>query len=73
MNQTIFVVTRNLYFYRGALSGKATLKWTDTNMNKWLKSPADFAPGKRLRNHCDSLLYKYSSFIKYVEKFVLLI
>ncbi|CAI2380224.1 unnamed protein product [Moneuplotes crassus] len=36
------------FSYSGALSGKATLKWTDANMNKWLKSPADFAPGNAM-------------------------
>ena len=35
------------YEFRGALSSKATLKWTEANLNKWLKSPADFAPGKK--------------------------
>ena len=39
----------NLYFvYSGSLSSKATLKWTDANLNKWLKSPAEFAPGMSL-------------------------
>ena len=31
-----------------ALSGKGTLKWTDANLEKWLKSPADFAPGNSM-------------------------
>ena len=31
-----------------ALSGKGTLKWTDANLDKWLKSPADFAPGNSM-------------------------
>eukprot|EP00347_Sterkiella_histriomuscorum_P021289 403334527 len=31
--------------YSSALAAKATLKWTDGNLDKWLKSPADFAPG----------------------------
>ena len=33
---------------RAALSGKGTLKWTDGNLDKWLKSPADFAPGNSM-------------------------
>ena len=31
--------------YSSALSSKATLKWSDGNLDKWLKGPADFAPG----------------------------
>ncbi len=31
--------------YSGALSAKATLKWSDANLDKWLASPAGFAPG----------------------------
>ena len=30
---------------RSALSSKATQKWTDATLDKWIKSPADFAPG----------------------------
>lgn len=36
------------YNYSSALSAKATLKWTDGNLDKWLKSPADFAPGNNM-------------------------
>ena len=28
------------------MSEKNSLKWTDANLDKYLKSPADFAPGK---------------------------
>lgn len=41
----------NIYFlnYRSALKDKGG-KWTDKNLDKYLKSPADYAPGKfRLR------------------------
>ena len=31
--------------YRGALAGKGG-KWTEKNLDKYLKSPADYAPGK---------------------------
>jgi len=31
----------------GALSGKGG-KWNDKTLDKWLKSPADYAPGKYL-------------------------
>ncbi|CDW82397.1 cytochrome c2 [Stylonychia lemnae] len=31
--------------YSSALAAKATLKWTDGNLDKWLKAPAEFAPG----------------------------
>ena len=34
--------------YSSALQAKATLKWTDGNLDKWLKSPADFAPGNAM-------------------------
>jgi cytochrome c2 len=32
----------------GALSGKGG-KWNDKTLDKWLKSPADYAPGKYSR------------------------
>lgn len=32
--------------YSAALQGKATNKWTEGNLDKYLKSPADYAPGK---------------------------
>jgi len=33
------------FAYSSALSAKATLKWSDSNLDKWLHSPAAFAPG----------------------------
>jgi cytochrome c2 len=32
-------------FNSGALAGKGG-KWNDKTLDKWLKSPADYAPGK---------------------------
>ena len=42
-----WVGQRNLLFIliSGALSGKGG-KWTEKNLDKYLKSPADYAPGK---------------------------
>ena len=37
-----------LKLYRSALQGKAGTKWTEGNLDKWLKSPADYAPGMPL-------------------------
>ena len=34
--------------YSSALQSKATLKWSDGNLDKWLKSPADFAAGNAM-------------------------
>ncbi len=34
--------------YSSALQAKATLKWSDNNLDKWLKSPADFAAGNAM-------------------------
>ena len=34
--------------YSSALAAKATLKWTDANLDKWLTSPAGFAPGNAM-------------------------
>jgi cytochrome c2 len=34
-----------MLLYRGALAGKGG-KWNDKTLDKWLKSPADYAPGK---------------------------
>ena len=34
--------------YSSALAAKATLKWTDGNLDKWLKSPSGFAPGNAM-------------------------
>ena len=36
-----------ILYYSAALLGKATNKWTEGNLDKWLKSPADWAPGKQ--------------------------
>ena len=33
------------YAYSSALAAKATIKWTDANLDKWLTYPAGFAPG----------------------------
>merc|ERR1711912_78882 len=35
------------FTYSGALSGKGG-KWTDKNLDKYLKSPADYAPGNAM-------------------------
>ena len=36
------------FAYSGALSSKATIKWTDGNLDKWLKKPSAFAPGNAM-------------------------
>lgn len=36
----------NFISYRGALNGKG--KWTDKALDKYLKSPADYAPGNAM-------------------------
>lgn len=36
------------FSYSSALSAKATLKWSDANLDKWLASPAGFAPGNAM-------------------------
>ena len=36
------------FSYSSALSSKATLKWSDANLDKWLASPAGFAPGNAM-------------------------
>ena len=33
------------FAYSSALASKATLKWTDGNLDKWLTNPSKFAPG----------------------------
>ena len=35
----------NFLNFRGALTGKGG-KWTEKTLDKYLKSPADYAPGK---------------------------
>ena len=37
------------YFIRSALKGKGG-QWTAANLDKYLKSPADYAPGKIKRH-----------------------
>merc|ERR1711953_1342798 len=32
----------------GGLPSKATIKWTDGNLDKWLKKPSAFAPGNAM-------------------------
>merc|ERR1712087_1052873 len=32
------------FAYSAALASKATIKWTDGNLDKWLTNPAGFAP-----------------------------
>ena len=39
------IASQDGFNYSSSLSSKATLKWTDGNLDKWLKSPAEFAPG----------------------------
>merc|ERR1712160_6797 len=34
--------------YSSALASKATLKWTDGNLDKWLTNPSKFAPGNAM-------------------------
>ncbi len=36
------------FAYSSALASKATLKWSDANLDKWLASPAAFAPGNAM-------------------------
>merc|ERR1719213_121723 len=36
------------FAYSSALSSKATLKWSDANLDKWLKQPSAFAPGNAM-------------------------
>ena len=42
------IASQEGFAYSSALSSKATLKWTDANLNKWFKSPAEFAPGNSM-------------------------
>jgi|JI9StandDraft_2_1071091.scaffolds.fasta_scaffold332843_1 cytochrome c len=39
------IASQDSFSYSAALAGKATLKWSEGNLDKWFKSPADFAPG----------------------------
>merc|ERR1711912_14780 len=36
------------FSYSSSLSSKATLKWSAANLDRWLKSPSDFAPGNAM-------------------------
>ena len=36
------------FAYSAALASKATIKWTDGNLDKWLASPSGFAPGNAM-------------------------
>jgi cytochrome c len=36
------------FAYSGAMSAMASKKWTDGNLDKYLKSPADYAPGNAM-------------------------
>ncbi len=36
------------FAYSGALASMATLKWSDANLDRWLTSPASFAPGNAM-------------------------
>merc|ERR1712216_287033 len=36
------------FSYSGALSSKATLKWSAANLDRWLKAPSAFAPGNAM-------------------------
>ncbi len=40
--------TREGFGYSGALKGVTEKKWTDGNLDKYLKSPADYAPGNAM-------------------------
>ena len=41
-------LVEKMLFFSAALSGKGTLKWSDANLDKWLKAPAEFAPGNAM-------------------------
>merc|ERR1712087_874729 len=36
------------FAYSAALASKATLKWSDINLDKWLTQPSKFAPGNAM-------------------------
>merc|ERR1719198_2820412 len=42
------IASQEGFQYSAALSAKATLKWSDTNLDKWLQNPASFAPGNAM-------------------------
>ena len=43
-----FIATREGFSYSSALSAKSDLKWSDANLDKFLSSPAGFAPGNAM-------------------------
>ena len=36
------------FSYSSALASKATMKWSESNLNRWLTSPQGFAPGNSM-------------------------
>mmetsp|Transcript_2927 Transcript_2927/g.3607 ORF Transcript_2927/g.3607 Transcript_2927/m.3607 type:complete len:109 (-) Transcript_2927:43-369(-) len=42
------IASKEGFTYSKALSGKSSMKWTEANLGKYLKSPADFAPGNAM-------------------------
>ena len=42
------IASNDGFSYSSALASKATLKWTDGNLDKWLTNPAKFAPGNAM-------------------------
>ena len=42
------IASQEGFSYSAALSAKATLKWSDTNLDKWFQNPAGFAPGNAM-------------------------
>ncbi len=40
--------TKDGFAYSGALKGLGDKKWTAANLDKYLKSPADYAPGNAM-------------------------
>ena len=52
----------------GALAGKGG-KWNDKTLDKWLKSPADYAPGKlTISNEIDAKRKRNLEFVSGNEK-----
>ena len=43
-----YIASGEGFDYSNALQAKATLKWTDGNLDKWLASPAGFIPGNAM-------------------------
>mmetsp|Transcript_22514 Transcript_22514/g.17019 ORF Transcript_22514/g.17019 Transcript_22514/m.17019 type:complete len:108 (-) Transcript_22514:50-373(-) len=40
--------TKEGFAYSDAMKGKKDAKWTDGNLDKYIKSPADYAPGNAM-------------------------